>query len=77
MGARANQAKNTLEEALARRTREIAQAELEASDRLDVTLPGRPIITGRLHPTTQIVREICQAFMAMGFSVVEGPRSRT
>ncbi|CAI8019140.1 Phenylalanine--tRNA ligase alpha subunit, partial [Geodia barretti] len=73
VGGRANQAKNTLEEALARRTREIAQAELEASDRLDVTLPGRPIITGRLHPTTQIVREICQAFMAMGFSVVEGP----
>jgi phenylalanyl-tRNA synthetase alpha chain len=73
VGARANQAKNALEEALARRTREIAQAELAATDALDVTLPGRPIVAGRLHPTTQIVREICQAFMAMGFSVVEGP----
>ena len=73
VGARANQAKSTLEEALARRTRELAQAALEASGRLDVTLPGRPVIAGRLHPTTQIVREICSAFMAMGFSVVEGP----
>ena len=73
VGSRANQAKNTLEEALARRTREIVEAELAASDRLDVTLPGRPVVSGRLHPTTRIVREICNAFMAMGFSVVEGP----
>lgn len=73
VGSRANQAKNALEEALARRTRELAQAALAAQDALDVTLPGRPVVTGRLHPTTQIVREICAAFMAMGFSVVEGP----
>ena len=73
VGSRANQAKNALEEALARRTREIAQAELASRGALDVTLPGRPVVAGRLHPTTQIVREICSAFMAMGFSVVEGP----
>ena len=73
VGAHANQAKNALEEALARRIRELAEAELAARDALDVTLPGRPVITGRLHPTTQIVREICSAFIAMGFSVVEGP----
>ena len=73
VGSRANQAKNALEEALARRTREIAQAALASRDALDVTLPGRPVVTGRLHPTTQIVREICSAFIAMGFNVVEGP----
>ena len=73
VGAQANQAKNALEEALARRIRELAEAELVAAGALDVTLPGRPVITGRLHPTTQIVREICSAFIAMGFSVVEGP----
>ena len=73
VGAQANQAKNALEEALARRIRELAEAELAAAGALDVTLPGRPVITGRLHPTTQIVREICSAFIAMGFSVVEGP----
>ena len=73
VGAQANRAKNALEEALARRIRELAEAELAAAGALDVTLPGRPVITGRLHPTTQIVREICAAFIAMGFSVVEGP----
>ena len=72
-GARANGAKTALEEALSRRLRELAQAALSAQAALDVTLPGRPVVAGRLHPTTQIVREICAAFIAMGFSVVEGP----
>ena len=76
VGALANQAKNTLEERLEKRVRQINEATLTRSanqDRLDVTLPGRPALEGRLHPTTQIVREICSAFVAMGFGVVEGP----
>ena len=72
-GAAANQAKRTLESGFEQKLREIAKAREAAQDTLDVTLPGRPILTGRLHPTTQIVREICGAFAAMGFSVVEGP----
>ena len=71
-----NQAKRDLEGLLEQRTRHINEAQLAraaAQDRLDVTLPGRPLLTGRLHPTTQIIREICAAFVAMGFSVVEGP----
>ena len=76
VGALANQAKNTLEERLEERVRQINEAALTRSanqDRLDVTLPGRPALEGRLHPTTQIVREICSAFVAMGFGIVEGP----
>ena len=76
VGALANEAKSTLEERLEDRLRQINDAALTRSatqDRLDVTLPGRPAMGGRLHPTTQIVREICDAFVAMGFGVVEGP----
>ena len=79
-GAMGNQAKGRLEELLEERTRFISETQLAKSaseDRLDVTLPGRPLVTGRLHPTTQIVREICSAFNAMGFSVVEGPEVET
>jgi phenylalanyl-tRNA synthetase alpha chain len=75
-GARGNQAKRTLEEALARRSQAINEARVvraAAQERLDITLPGRSGATGRLHPTTQVVREICEAFVAMGFSIVEGP----
>ena len=71
LGALGNQAKNDLEQRLAQRTEEINQArqELNASQEgIDVTLPGRPTAIGRLHPTTQIIREISRAFVAMGFS---------
>ena len=76
VGALANQAKTNLEEQLEERARQINEAALVRSasqDRLDVTLPGRPVSGGRLHPTTKIVREILSAFVAMGFGVVEGP----
>ena len=76
IGALANEAKSVLEEHLEDRIRQINDAALIRSasrDRLDVTLPGRPVSAGRLHPTTQVVREICDAFVAMGFGVVEGP----
>jgi phenylalanyl-tRNA synthetase alpha chain len=79
-GAMGNQAKSRLEELLDERSKSIKEAQLTRSasdDRLDVTLPGRPLVSGRLHPTTQIVREICNAFMTMGFSVVEGPEVET
>ena len=43
------------------------------SDFLDVTLPGRKLALGSLHPTTAVVREICQVFESMGFQTIEGP----
>ncbi len=46
---------------------------LAQEQRLDVSLPGRPVAQGRLHPTTQVIREICGAFISMGFQVAEGP----
>ena len=76
VGAEGNRVKALLEEALAVAEQTARQAELAAraaEGRLDVTLPGRPVSVGRLHPTTQIVREICSAFTSMGFQVVEGP----
>ncbi|MSQ27637.1 MAG: phenylalanine--tRNA ligase subunit alpha [Dehalococcoidia bacterium] len=75
-GAAANQAKTSLEAALAAREAAVRGASLERAleqGRIDVTLPGRPYGLGRLHPTTQMVREICDAFAGMGFAVVEGP----
>ena len=76
VGSLANQSKLLLEQRLAERLQDLKQAEMDRlaeAERIDVTLPGRPINTGRLHPTTQIVREICDAFVAMGFQIVEGP----
>jgi len=75
-GLAANEVKDVLEAALARKREELKEADLAAAlerERIDVTLPGRPLALGRLHPITQTLREICDIFTSMGFQVVEGP----
>jgi phenylalanyl-tRNA synthetase alpha chain len=72
VGQRANEVKKNLEAAFAARSQEIEQAELTRSieqEQLDVTLPGRVIPLGRLHPDTRILRELYRIFGDMGFQV--------
>ncbi|GAB4517222.1 MAG: phenylalanine--tRNA ligase subunit alpha [Anaerolineae bacterium] len=74
VGQATNRLKQTLEEAFSRRQEEIRQAEIEAwlaADAVDVTLPGRPVSLGRLHPTTQALRRIYEIFAEMGFQVYD------
>ena len=76
LGAVANRVKAALEEGLAVAEEAVKEADLKTiteTGRIDVTLQGRPVSLGRLHPTTQMVREICAAFVSMGFQIVEGP----
>ncbi len=76
VGTAANKAKAALEQGLTTRRRELEDAAVSVrvdDDSIDVTLPGRPAPRGGLHPTTRIVREICDAFTSMGFDIVEGP----
>ena len=75
-GVEANKAKTVLESELdgaRRRVREGRFAVLAEQEQIDVTRPGRPALVGRYHPLTQILREICDAFVSMGFEVIEGP----
>jgi phenylalanyl-tRNA synthetase alpha chain len=44
-----------------------------SKEKIDVTLPGRTVKYGRIHPVIQIRGEICSIFASFGFSVVEGP----
>jgi phenylalanyl-tRNA synthetase alpha chain len=80
-GKAANQARRALEEAIERRSHELAARELEQKlieDRVDVTLPGDPLPNrGRLHLLTQTRREIEDVFIGLGFNVAEGPEVET
>jgi len=72
VGRRANEVKQALEAALERREGALRQAALEQSltaEKLDVTLPGRPVSRGRLHPATQMLRQISSIFARMGFQI--------
>ncbi|TMH62489.1 MAG: phenylalanine--tRNA ligase subunit alpha [Betaproteobacteria bacterium] len=75
-GARINEAKGRLEAALARRREELSEARLAkqlAADALDVSLPGRALGVGGLHPITRTVQRIEALFHSLGFAVADGP----
>ena len=61
IGQSANRVELALESTMAEKTEAIRRSDLERSlseERLDVTLPGRPIHHGRLHPSTQQFRRV-------------------
>ncbi len=72
IGQGANRVKVALEAALADKTEAVRRSALERSlgeERLDVTLPGRTIQRGRLHPSTQQLRRMLAILAEMGFQV--------
>jgi phenylalanyl-tRNA synthetase alpha chain len=75
-GQKANQVKGQLtlayEEALAA-AKERSLAHSLATEKVDVTLPGRPAPRGRLHPSTQTLRTIYGIFADMGFQIYRSP----
>ncbi len=75
-GRAINQAKQQLSALLESRRRELESASLRAQlerEKIDVTLPGRGIAGGGLHPVTRTLQRIESLFAQMGFSVAEGP----
>jgi len=70
-----NGIRTRLEVAVESRRAAIEDEELErlyAHSSFDVTLPGEPFRRGRIHPLTQVKREIEDVFLGMGFEVYEG-----
>ena len=80
MGKAANEVRTALEAAFEVKRAALEEAallkELE-TEKLDVTLPGRPVERGRLHPLTQVLRRIIRTFGDMGFQVYRSPEVET
>ena len=72
-GRALNRARDELEAALAERREAVEAGRTAGLGQLDVSLPGRPLPEGGLHPITLTERAIVAAFAAMGFHVIEGP----
>jgi len=80
VGHRTNEVRAALRDALAARKAELEgdrETSLLAADRIDVTLPGRRLRPGSLHPLTIVQYEIVDIFTRMGYRVVEGPEVET
>ncbi len=76
VGQLVNQAKQELDERIKEKVAEIKEAELQKrleKEKIDVTMPGKRTNIGYKHPLSQVLDELKEIFMGMGFSVVEGP----
>lgn len=79
-GARINAAKQRIEAALTARRQALAEAELDrrlSAEAIDVTLPGRGLSTGGIHPVMKTWRRIEEIFRSIGFDVADGPEIET
>ncbi|MEG6520812.1 phenylalanine--tRNA ligase subunit alpha [Desulfotomaculum sp. 1211_IL3151] len=76
LGQVANEVRVAIEKALEERNNRVKEAQKEkmlAAETIDITLPGNRFGLGRLHPLTQVMQEIENIFMGLGFKIAEGP----
>jgi len=76
VGAEINKAKQRVQQAIADRRDTLAEIAIQnklKSETIDVTLPGRNVEEGGLHPVTMVTQRIESFFKSVGYDVVEGP----
>ncbi len=78
VGARLNEVRNAITTGVEQRQAALqAVKDAEAVKGIDITLPGRPVPAGALHPLTRLRDRAVQALRRMGFALAEGPEIET
>jgi len=76
IGQLANKVREDIENAITEKSNVLKQIEQEQNikaESIDITLPGKKIKTGKLHPLYTVMNEIKEIFLGMGFDIAEGP----
>ncbi len=76
IGKLVNQVRDELETLLQKKENEFKRKELEKkleTENIDVTEPSKKIKLGTLHPITQIINEVEEIFLGMGYQIADGP----
>ena len=76
VGQKINAVKAELTRRLEEKRESLHQRELLRtleSERIDVTLPGREMPVGHMHPISRTIWEVSQIFAKMGFHIIDGP----
>ncbi|MEC1720431.1 phenylalanine--tRNA ligase subunit alpha [Schinkia azotoformans] len=80
IGQLANDVRAAIQEKLEEKQERFEKQEVEkklAAEKVDVTLPGRPVRAGNHHPLTAVIEEIEDLFIGMGYQIAEGPEVET
>ena len=76
IGQVANEVREAIEQAIETMKNNLAQKEMEEqikAQKIDVTMPGKKRFMGKKHPLTQVLDELSDIFIGLGFSIAEGP----
>ena len=76
IGQLANEVRAAIERVIEAKQERFRQAETEArlkAETIDVTLPGRAVVQGAVHPLQKVIEEIEDIFIGMGYTIAEGP----
>lgn len=77
VGPLANKLKKEIEASIKTKEKELKTITITKKRHFDITAPGRRPTIGRLHPLSQVQRQIEQIFYSLGFKIVEGPAIET
>ena len=76
MGKMVNEVRDILEEEFDKKEKELKSKELQKrleTENIDVTEPSKKTELGSIHPITQIITEVEEIFLGMGYQIAEGP----
>lgn len=76
IGQVANEVRSAIEELINEKQEAFVREETERklqTETIDITLPGRPLGAGAVHPLSKVIQEIEDIFIGMGYQVAEGP----
>ena len=76
IGSLVNQVRDELEENIELKEKNFKQLEIKRkleTEKIDVTMPGKKINMGSLHPITQIMNDVKEIFIGMGYQIADGP----
>ena len=76
IGSLVNQVRDKLNELFTEKEETFKKKELEKrllSEKIDITEPSKKIELGSLHPITQIIKEVEEIFLGMGYKIADGP----
>lgn len=76
IGSLVNEVRDEIEKLIEEKEKEFKVAEIKRkleTEKIDVTMPGKKVNLGSVHPITQIIKDIEEIFIGMGYEIADGP----
>ena len=76
IGSLVNEVRDEIENLIEEREKEFKVEEIKRkleTEKIDVTMPGKKVNLGSVHPITQIIKDIEEIFIGMGYEIADGP----